>query len=673
MEHILYNISQVVGISVIHSLWQGLLIFFVLRFILGCVPSLSSAKKYSMAVMALGFIATGFIYTLCIEAGAYSWSANAQPDSLSLLIPYLKLPANVAQLKGGGINYHLIAAYLPYIAVVYMAGLLYNLTKLGWEWSRIYQIKASMLPAVQMQQYINRFSKKLSLTKQIGINFSELIDVPCMIGFFKPIILLPVSIATNLTACEIESILLHELSHIKRNDYLVNVLQRVITVLLFFNPCAQLINRIINQERENGCDDLVIGLTRNPLIYARALLKLEETRRSDLQLAMLAMGKKYHLLTRIERIMKTKKPIGNIRHLLVAVLLLAGSLGSIAWLSPKAATAKAAVTNIKTVAKTPLIAIADSDKKSSKADKFLHNKISIVSADATDDTTKKHKGKITIEDKDGNKKEYNSYDEMPDSIKTKFLMFNQHFNKGQFAAIEKFYSSPEWKKQAESLSKMGATMAMKFNSPEWKKQAESFQKMGADMALKFNSPEWKKQAESFQKMGADMALKFNSPEWEKQAESFQKMGADMALKFNSPEWKKQAESLQKMSADMAFKFNSPEWKKQAESFQKMGADMALKFNSPEWKKQAESFQKMGQEMSKKFNSPEWKKKAEEFRKQAKEMSKQFNSPEWKKQSKNWKFKFEDDESKEKPEQPEKPGQPEKKGEPEQPEKPEPQL
>ena len=86
--------------------------------------------------------------------------------------------------------------------------------------------------------------------------------------------------------------------------------------MLFFNPFAQLINRIINQERENGCDDLVVEKTGKPLIYAQALLKLEETQGIQFQLALAATGKKYHLLNRIERIMKTKKPIGNVRHLL---------------------------------------------------------------------------------------------------------------------------------------------------------------------------------------------------------------------------------------------------------------------------------------------------------------------------------------------------------------------
>ena len=109
-----------------------------------------------------------------------------------------------------------------------------------------------------------------------------MVDVPCMMGYFKPVILLPFTLSTYLSAEEVEAILLHELAHIKRGDYLVNLLQQVIGILLFFNPCMLLINKIINEERENCCDDLVVEATASPLIYAKALFKLEQTRENTL-------------------------------------------------------------------------------------------------------------------------------------------------------------------------------------------------------------------------------------------------------------------------------------------------------------------------------------------------------------------------------------------------------
>ena len=202
---------------------------------------------------------------------------------------------------------------------------------------------------IAIQYKVAQFAKMLGIGKSVKVGLSKLVDGPCMAGYFKPVILLPFSLATYLSADEIEAVLLHELAHIKRNDYLINLLQQVIAILLFFNPCAQLINRIINEERENSCDDLVVNTTSKPLAYAKALLKLEETRENDLQLAMSAIGKKYYLLNRIERIMKTKKTTPGIRPALAAMLILTISIGAIALLNPEIAQGKISVKAISPV------------------------------------------------------------------------------------------------------------------------------------------------------------------------------------------------------------------------------------------------------------------------------------------------------------------------------------
>jgi bla regulator protein BlaR1 len=135
---------------------------------------------------------------------------------------------------------------------------------------------------VQLQQQIGNFAaKSLNITQKVTVGLSHMVDVPCIVGFLKPVILLPITLSTYLEAEEIEAILMHELAHIKRNDYLINLLQQVITTLLFFNPCVLLINKIIGEERENSCDDLVVDSTKAPVIYAKALFKLEQSRQNQ--------------------------------------------------------------------------------------------------------------------------------------------------------------------------------------------------------------------------------------------------------------------------------------------------------------------------------------------------------------------------------------------------------
>jgi beta-lactamase regulating signal transducer with metallopeptidase domain len=588
MESIIYNISQVLGISIIHSLWQGLLIYFILRLVFAGSPSMSAIKKYNLAVIAMLAIAACFVYTLCAETRVFNLG-KATPAHLPALLPGFNLPVTTHYQPA---SYYIVARYLPYLCALYFAGLLANLLKFGLEWNKITQIKRSLICAKQMQQFINGFSKKLSIDKNIQIKFSGLIDVPCVIGYFKPLILLPVSLSVHLSACEVEAILLHELSHIKRNDYLVNMLQQFITLMLFFNPFTQLISRLINQERENACDDLVIEKTAKPLIYARALLKLEEVRKHNLQLALAVTGKKFLLLNRIERIMKTKKNIGNIRHLLIAIFLLAGSLSCIAWFNPKVVEAKEIATKVKSAVGYHLSVAANpvnTGEKTAPLAAIVDNKEFIVAQDSIKNSpltdTSKHKKKA----------DEKAQDNISELSKSTFSL-----NGFPSDSANKFFSSPEWNAQMEVMKKQREEMRKRFNSPEWKAQMDAMRKQGETMKKQFNSPQWKQQMMAMQKQ-------FNSPQWKQQMENIQKQGELMKKQFDGPEWKLQMENMRKQGELMKKQFDSPEWKLRMENMQKQGEEMNKKFNSPEWKKQMEDMQKQGEEMSKKFNNPEWKK------------------------------------------------------------------
>jgi len=526
MENILYNISQVLGITIIHSLWQGLLVYIILRIVISATPSIPALKKYSFAVISMLSISIWFFYTLLTEINTYTW-ISLKSLNFSRLLPHLNQLANIHIQTP---YYNSIANTLPYVCILYFIGLAANLLKLGWEWNKVQQVKRSLIPAEQMQQFINTFSKKLNINKPIKLEFSELVDVPCMVGYLKPLIILPVSLATHLSACEIEAILLHELAHIKRNDYLVNLMQRVISVMLFFNPFAQLVNRIINREREHSCDDLVVEKTGKPLIYVKALLKLEETRGVRLQLALGATGKRFHLLNRIERIMKTKKQIGSISHLSLMILLLAGSISCIAWLSPKTADVKIKTDKVKSAL---LLKKTARESKINNIFTFQNiNKDSLVS-----DTAKhKHKGNLIIIDKNGVRKEYDSIDELSPAARTAF--FKQHPDLKLLLDSLKQFSRPEWKAQMQAMNKQAEEMKKQFDSPEWKAQIETMTKQAEEIKKQFDKPEWKAQMEAMKKQGEEMKKQFDSPGWTAQMEAMNKQAEEMKKQFASPEWKK---------------------------------------------------------------------------------------------------------------------------------------
>jgi beta-lactamase regulating signal transducer with metallopeptidase domain len=98
-----------------------------------------------------------------------------------------------------------------------------------------------------------------------------------VIGWLRPVILLPVSVLAGLTPQMMEAILAHELAHIRRHDYLLNMLQTAIETLLFYHPAVWWVGRKIRQERENCCDDLAVTACGDALIYARALTALSRS------------------------------------------------------------------------------------------------------------------------------------------------------------------------------------------------------------------------------------------------------------------------------------------------------------------------------------------------------------------------------------------------------------
>jgi bla regulator protein BlaR1 len=587
MASLFYNISQVLGITIIHSLWQGLLIYMVLRVVMLSLPQLSSLKKYKLASLALFSTATWFAYAFYTEAQAFDWAPVTGYHTSPLMAAFPQHAAINAGFRSA--FYSMLKNYLPYISILYAVGLLINLIKLGIAWNKLRVIKKGMIAADRLQTTVDAFVSRLNIRKRVQVSFSRMVDVPCVIGYFKPILLLPITLTFRLSAEEIETILLHELSHIKSNDYLINLVQQIIAVVLFFNPFAQLINRIISTEREHRCDDMVVETSGSPLTYAYALLKLEEARQKELKLALAATQNKHHLLTRIERIMKTTQPIGNIRHILLAVVLFAGSLSSIAWLNPEIKTTKTVIKN--TVHN--LYAAVTHTQPTSTTVKVTPSPVShkthavIVLPDTTKDkqiadtTKRKAKIKIVVEDENGNKKEYGSVNDMPESVRNDFLKenhnadFNYNFkynmdDSARFGEMNKYYNSEKWKKQVEAIQHQAMAMTKKVNTPEFKKHVELMKRQAEIMAKKANSPEWKKMQEDMAKKGEEMAKYYDSPEWKKQVEDLAKAGAEFGTKFvNSPEWKRMQEDLVRSSLEMA---------KQAKQMARAYGDRSYKYS-----------------------------------------------------------------------------------------------
>src|SRR4029434_11149304 len=125
-------------------------------------------------------------------------------------------------------------------------------------------------------------------------------------GIVRPVILVPAGIATGMPSDQLDSLLAHELAHIRRADSLVNLVQALVETLLFYHPAVWWVSGRVRAERENACDDLAVETTGNAVAYARALLELAEARRSGPSLAVAESGG--HLWNRIHRLVAPARP-----------------------------------------------------------------------------------------------------------------------------------------------------------------------------------------------------------------------------------------------------------------------------------------------------------------------------------------------------------------------------
>ena len=150
----------------------------------------------------------------------------------------------------------------------------------------------------------DRIASRLNLRRAIRIVELPHIDVPLVVGCLRPSVVLPIAAIAQLDAAQVEAILAHELAHVRRHDYLVNLMQTLAETLLFYHPAVWWLSARIRDEREHCCDDVAVAVCGDPVGYAAALTELEAWRSRELSLAAAATGGS--LLIRVRRILRVE-------------------------------------------------------------------------------------------------------------------------------------------------------------------------------------------------------------------------------------------------------------------------------------------------------------------------------------------------------------------------------
>jgi beta-lactamase regulating signal transducer with metallopeptidase domain len=303
--------------TLIHSLWQGVILAVVTGVTIVLTKKSTAALRYNLMIgyLLLFTAAIAFTFYMELPAGQPNIAAhNAMPSPTALVQTIIvhqqvaEKPAGIISTGIGFFNTHANTIVLIWFLIIcarcvqFAAGL-----------QSIYYLKRSKVTAIGVywEARVAALANNMAIKRTVTILQSGIAKLPMVIGHIKPVILIPVGLLTAMSAEEVEAVLLHELAHIKRKDYLVNLLQNLMEILFFFNPAVLWVSALIKTERENCCDDMVIAQTSSKVNYIKALVSCEEYRSAAPAYAMGLGGKDGHFLQRVKRMLSNNNQTLN--------------------------------------------------------------------------------------------------------------------------------------------------------------------------------------------------------------------------------------------------------------------------------------------------------------------------------------------------------------------------
>jgi len=333
----------------IHSLWQGILIGLLAAIALSLLRGSSSKIRYALSCGAMAaVIVAAAVTALSVWPDGYAPARHVSGVTGDLIsvrgssevgatigipVPPKDVPSSNRWWQHPSISRRIFMIWLAGV----MLFSVYHL--LGWRRARGFVKRGTSPVPSGWQARFEKLCHEFRVRRLVSLLSSSLVKVPCVVGWMKPVILVPVSMFTSLDPSEIEMILVHELAHVRRYDILVNILQTAMETLFFFNPAIWWLSRQIRIERENCCDDTAILRAGSRLRYARALTNLEEVRMFQTSFNSALTGSP--LRRRIQRIVGATRPrfyssVLSISGMLLIASLIVVVLGSFGGLNDSA-------------------------------------------------------------------------------------------------------------------------------------------------------------------------------------------------------------------------------------------------------------------------------------------------------------------------------------------------
>ncbi|MBV9987756.1 MAG: M56 family metallopeptidase [Chitinophagaceae bacterium] len=349
------QITKAVSLTFIHSIWQALLIYFAVKLALLLSERRSPVFRYYISFSGLVVFITGAAITFAAVLPA---GGGLQPPGLSNSTSVI-----INSTAAGWSLLTWCAAHSNEICLVWLALFILKSIQTSVSILSIHHIARNATPVTPAwQQRLDQLSRGIALKKGILMKESKMVHQPLVAGFFKPVILLPLAMLTTLPPAETETILLHELAHIRRKDYLVNCMQAITTTIFFFNPAVTALSTLIRNEREFCCDAIAISASGDKKIFINALLSFARFHNESASAVLYANGNNAVTLTeRVYRIIHGRYGKAGLPEKISSLLCLLAGIALMAFstvpaknpvAAPKAKTIPA-ITSAKEAQKKP--------------------------------------------------------------------------------------------------------------------------------------------------------------------------------------------------------------------------------------------------------------------------------------------------------------------------------
>ena len=360
------NWLHALGATLFHSLWQGVILALLAGLVMFTTRKASAAMRYNLLTVCLGLFVVAIAFTFYTELQKPTGTAQL----LNLNQKVINLPNTDQQTISGvqvsmssGMNKALSLwnAYAYQIVLIWFLIICGKSIQLIVGLNGVHHLRNYKTYAAgkKWDEKLAELSAKLGINQKVKLMQSGIAQMPMVVGHLKPLILIPLGLLNGLSNAEVEAILSHELAHIKRKDYLVNLLQSFIEIVFFFNPAVLWVSQLIKTEREHCCDDLAIACVNDRKNYIQALVFCQEFKQRAPAYAMAVTGKKGSLLHRASRMLfNTNSTLDKMEKTILTIALVSVVVCTAAFKS---------VGHAKTVTKkeisTAIQAVQDSTKK----------------------------------------------------------------------------------------------------------------------------------------------------------------------------------------------------------------------------------------------------------------------------------------------------------------------